>query len=243
MGPFRKSLICQFFRTGEIRDILAKLVHKSDLLGYWEAIFDKLIRFYTNFLWISIQRSEFYKVPFCHFSIYCPLLCFEVFKAGFWKFYFRFVFFLTCGCVVSERAAKNISNNICPLCDKPYASDELIVLNQISKEKIQNQRDAMDERRARRHEGTIVNSYGLFCFFFFIRFLTLLMAQWVDMEALENKNHASLSCFFFTLWVKLDKSVVSNQPAVGWSRTDRRSVRDFSASKSTQWAIRRVRSS
>ena len=34
MGPFRKSLICQFFRTGEIRDILAKLVHKSDLLGY-----------------------------------------------------------------------------------------------------------------------------------------------------------------------------------------------------------------
>ena len=54
---------------------------------------------------------------------------------------------------MSERAAKNISNNICPLCDKPYASDELIVLNQISKEKIQNQRDAMDERRARRHEG------------------------------------------------------------------------------------------
>ena len=27
-------------------------------------------------------------------------------------------------------------------------------------------------------------------------FITLLMAQWVDMEALENKNHASLLCFF-----------------------------------------------
>ena len=26
---------------------------------------------------------------------------------------------------------------------------------------------------------------------------TLLMAQWVDMEVLENKNHASLLCFFF----------------------------------------------
>ena len=52
------------------------------------------------------------------------------------------------------------------------------------------------------------------------------MAQWVDMEALENKNHASLACFF-TLWVRSDKSVVSNKPQVGWSRTDMRSLRDF----------------
>ena len=29
--------------------------------------------------------------------------------------------------------------------------------------------------------------------------LTLLMAQWADMEASENKNHASLSCFYDSL--------------------------------------------
>ena len=29
--------------------------------------------------------------------------------------------------------------------------------------------------------------------------LTLIMAQWVDMEALENKNHAFLSWFFDSL--------------------------------------------
>ena len=52
------------------------------------------------------------------------------------------------------------------------------------------------------------------------------MAQWVDMEASENKNHASLLCFS-TLWVRFDKSVVSNQPKVGWSRTHMPSVRNF----------------
>ena len=30
-------------------------------------------------------------------------------------------------------------------------------------------------------------------------YLTLLMAQWVDMKALENKKHASLLCFFDSL--------------------------------------------
>ena len=54
-----------------------------------------------------------------------------------------------------------------------------------------------------------------------------LMAQWVDMEALENKNNASL--MFLTLWVRSDKSVISNQTQVWWSRTDMRSVRDFSS--------------
>ena len=51
------------------------------------------------------------------------------------------------------------------------------------------------------------------------------------------------SCVFLMLcWllVRSDKSVVSNQPQVGWSRTDMRSVCVFSVSKSTHRAIRRV---
>ena len=71
--------------------------------------------------------------------------------------------------------------------------------------------------------------------------LNHLMAQWVDMEALKTKNHSSLSCFL-TLWAQFDKWVVSYQHHVGWSRTDMRSVRDFSASMSTHWRIRRVNS-
>ena len=59
------------------------------------------------------------------------------------------------------------------------------------------------------------------------------MAQWVDMKALENENHASL-LRFFTHWMRFDKSVVPNQPEVGQSGADMRSERDFSASvKST----------
>ena len=49
-----------------------------------------------------------------------------------------------------ERAAKNISN--CPLCNKPYNPEDLIVLNQISKEKIQKMRDAMEDKRTRKHD-------------------------------------------------------------------------------------------
>ena len=45
---------------------------------------------------------------------------------------------------------------------------------------------------------------------------------------------------FSTLWVRSDEPVASNQPQVGWSRTDMRSVREFSASMSTHWRIRRV---
>ena len=49
-----------------------------------------------------------------------------------------------------ERAAKNISN--CPLCNKPYNPEDLIVLNQISKEKIQKMRDAMEDKRTRKQD-------------------------------------------------------------------------------------------
>ena len=45
--------------------------------------------------------------------------------------------------------------------------------------------------------------------FDYAQLINHLMAQWVDMEALENENHAYLlRCF--TLWVRSDKSVVSN---------------------------------
>ena len=45
-------------------------------------------------------------------------------------------------------------------------------------------------------------------------YITLLMAQWVDMEALENKNHASLLYFFDSLGAILQIS--SLESASSW---------------------------
>ena len=57
------------------------------------------------------------------------------------------------------------------------------------------------------------------------------MAQWVDVEALENKNHASHSCYLKSLvavrQISSHDLFELNQLQVGWSCTDMRSVRDF----------------
>ena len=47
--------------------------------------------------------------------------------------------------------------------------------------------------------------------------------------ALENEKHASLMIFDSLGAIRL----ISNQPQVGWSRTDIRSMRDFLAPMST----------
>ena len=44
-------------------------------------------------------------------------------------------------------------NNICPLCQIPYENEDIIVLNQISKEKLQIMKDVMEEKRQKRHGG------------------------------------------------------------------------------------------
>ena len=54
--------------------------------------------------------------------------------------------------------------------------------------------------------------------------LNLLMAQWVDMKALENISH--VSCFFDSLGAVRRISSL-DQPQVRWSHTDMRSARDF----------------
>ncbi|KAF6031192.1 RTFDC1 [Bugula neritina] len=41
----------------------------------------------------------------------------------------RFCFIWTCGCVISERALKEVPSSLCHKCAKPYAADDVIVLN------------------------------------------------------------------------------------------------------------------
>ena len=41
----------------------------------------------------------------------------------------KFLFIWTCGCVLSERAMKEIKSNTCHFCNAPYTQDNVIPLN------------------------------------------------------------------------------------------------------------------
>ncbi|XP_023940375.2 replication termination factor 2 [Bicyclus anynana] len=42
---------------------------------------------------------------------------------------FRFVFLWSCGCALSERAFKEVKQNICHMCQQPFIDNDVIVLN------------------------------------------------------------------------------------------------------------------
>ncbi|CAH2049919.1 unnamed protein product, partial [Iphiclides podalirius] len=42
---------------------------------------------------------------------------------------FRFIFLWSCGCVLAERALKEVKQNICHLCQQPFTDTDIIVLN------------------------------------------------------------------------------------------------------------------
>ena len=65
------------------------------------------------------------------------------------------------------------------------------------------------------------------------------MAQWADMEALENKYHASLSWFFDSLGAIRQISSLGSASSRVVTHRHKLSVW-FSASMSTKWSIRRV---
>ncbi|KAL4703046.1 hypothetical protein ACJJTC_006656, partial [Scirpophaga incertulas] len=42
---------------------------------------------------------------------------------------FRFVFLWNCGCVLAERALKEVKQNICHMCQQPFSDSDIVVLN------------------------------------------------------------------------------------------------------------------
>ncbi|XP_053615256.1 replication termination factor 2 [Plodia interpunctella] len=42
---------------------------------------------------------------------------------------FRFVFLWSCGCVLAERALKEVKQKICHMCQQPFTDDDVVVLN------------------------------------------------------------------------------------------------------------------
>ncbi|KAJ2940690.1 hypothetical protein O0L34_g14799 [Tuta absoluta] len=42
---------------------------------------------------------------------------------------FRFIFLWSCGCVLAERALKEVKGNVCHMCQQPYTDNDIIILN------------------------------------------------------------------------------------------------------------------
>jgi len=75
----------------------------------------------------------------------CPVVGLEM--SGKYKFYY----IRTCGCVMSERALKEVKSDSCLVCNKKYHEDDLIVLNG-SDEEVEDLRKRMQERRNKSKE-------------------------------------------------------------------------------------------
>lgn len=61
---------------------------------------------------------------------------------------FKFCFYWSCGCVVSERAVKEVKSNVCHKCGKSVSESELVILNAIS-EDLDSNKVKMEARIAR----------------------------------------------------------------------------------------------
>ncbi|XP_017335575.1 replication termination factor 2 isoform X1 [Ictalurus punctatus] len=60
----------------------------------------------------------------------------------------KFCYLLSCGCVFSERALREVKTEICHKCGDPFLEDDIVVLNG-SKEEQEKLQKAMEERRAK----------------------------------------------------------------------------------------------
>ncbi|KAI2806300.1 Protein RTF2 [Blomia tropicalis] len=75
----------------------------------------------------------------------CPIVGLEM--NGMYKFFY----IRTCGCVLSERAIKEVKTDNCLVCNKPFVNDDLILLNG-NDEEIEELRLRMIERRNKAKE-------------------------------------------------------------------------------------------
>jgi hypothetical protein len=66
---------------------------------------------------------------------------------------YKFIFFLTCGCVMSERAYRNVTDGQCPACGREYSKMDCIHINPVSTEVKKTAKENMEERRSRNREG------------------------------------------------------------------------------------------
>ncbi|OTF72963.1 RTF2-like protein [Euroglyphus maynei] len=79
---------------------------------------------------------------------------------------YKFMYFRTCGCVVSERAIKEVKSKVCLSCNKPYNEDDLIVLNgdddeiEDLKNRMKIRRNKLKEEKKRKRLNNDVSTNG-----------------------------------------------------------------------------------
>ncbi|CAG2177969.1 unnamed protein product [Oppiella nova] len=82
-----------------------------------------------------------------HDSMYvCPVVGVEM------NGKYKFCYIRSCGCVVSERALKEVKSDVCHKCNKEYAAEDVIVING-SDEEVKELENRMNERRLKAKES------------------------------------------------------------------------------------------
>jgi len=75
---------------------------------------------------VSFTQNPLYKPDSNHSPFICPITQLEVGGKH------KFVVMTECGCVVSQRALKEISSTCCLVCEKPFDPSQVLVLNDLS---------------------------------------------------------------------------------------------------------------
>lgn len=71
---------------------------------------------------------------------------------------YRFLYIRTCGCVISERAIKEVKSQQCLVCNKPYTENDQIIINgdeaevEVLKEKMIRRRKSKEEKMKRKRK-------------------------------------------------------------------------------------------
>lgn len=76
---------------------------------------------------VSAEKGDAYIDRQCSPYI-CPVIGLEM------NGKFKFVFPWTCGCVVSERAMKEIQTSVCHKCQEPFSEDDIVILNPVEED-------------------------------------------------------------------------------------------------------------
>ncbi|XP_062852732.1 replication termination factor 2 [Trichomycterus rosablanca] len=147
----RPIVSCELGRLYNKDAVIEYLLDKSaerpnaDIVAHIRGIKDvKELNLTDNPAWEGERRNtkgDCYEDIHCAMFI-CPVVGLEMNGKH------KFCYLLTCGCVFSERALREVKTEICHKCGDPFCEDDIVVLNG-SKEEQEKLQKAMEERRAK----------------------------------------------------------------------------------------------
>ncbi|XP_060775346.1 replication termination factor 2 [Neoarius graeffei] len=147
----RPIVACELGRLYNKDAIIEYLLDKSgerpntDVVAHIRGIKDvKELNLTDNPAWEGERRNakgDCYEDMHCAMFI-CPVVGLEMNGKH------KFCYLLTCGCVFSERALREVKTEICHKCGDPFHEDDIVVLNG-SKEQQEKLQKAMEERRVK----------------------------------------------------------------------------------------------